>query len=42
MTGPVNFDAIRSLDDAALRALLAGHDAVERLWAIWTLGLRAE
>jgi len=42
MTGHVTFDAIRSLDDSALRALLAGQDAVERLWAIWALGLRQE
>lgn len=35
----MTFDEVRYLDDAALRRLLAGPDAVERLWAIWALAL---
>lgn len=33
-------DVVR-LDDDALRGLLRGSDPVERVWAIWALGLRA-
>jgi HEAT repeat protein len=36
----MTFDDVRRLDDRALRELLAGDDAVLRVYAIWTLGLR--
>ena len=36
----MTFDDVRRLDDRALRELLAGGDAVLRVYAIWTLALR--
>jgi hypothetical protein len=36
----MTFEQVRCLDEALLRRLLAGPDAVERLWAVWALALR--
>jgi hypothetical protein len=39
--GPETFEAVRALDDAALRELLAQGRPEQRVWAIWALALRA-
>jgi hypothetical protein len=45
MTSPAttrypDYAAVARLPEAGLRALLAGGDAAERIWAAWALGVR--
>jgi hypothetical protein len=37
-----NFDAVRRLDDDALRSLLRSGEPTERVWAAWEVGLRRQ